>query len=292
MSWTLARRSFALSLSLTACQGARIQDDGPSEDLSGVNDREGQVCEVFGEPRGCGQHDAGVQYCGVVADDGTDITWGVCLSEIECEPGETNECDNGAVRTCELDDGEPAWGACDEDEWNDGESTPLVVVFPGEALEYRPAGTATFSIDGGCTTHDWPTAATPWLAMDRDRSGSIDAGHELFGSGTRLASGARAEHGFAALAELDANGDGFVSAADPRFGELLLWSDHDGDRRSTHWEHESLAARGVVAIPIDFTRERTCDDRGNCAIERALVELQVGDATLVADVVDVHLACQ
>ena len=94
------------------------------------------------------------------------------------------------------------------------------------------------------------------------------------------------------FASLDANGDGFVSAADPRFGELLLWSDHDGDRRSTHWEHESLAARGVVAIPIDFTRERTCDDRGNCAIERALVELKVGDATLVADVVDVHLACQ
>ena len=79
---------------------------------------------------------------------------------------------------------------------------------------------------------------------------------------------------------------------DPRFDELLLWSDHDGDRRSTHWEHESLASRGVAVIPVTFSTRRECDARGNCAIERASVEMQSGNATSVAQVVDVHLACQ
>ena len=83
-----------------------------------------------------------------------------------------------------------------------------------------------------------------------------------------------------------------ITMDDPRFDELLLWSDHDGDRRSTHWEHESLASRGVAVIPVTFSTRRECDARGNCAIERASVEMQSGNATSVAQVVDVHLACQ
>jgi len=292
MKWNFAVAGVVLSLSSIACQGARIQDGG-DQDLSGVNDREGVACDFFGEQRACGQGDAGVQYCAVSSDDSEEISWGVCLAEPECEPGETESCPNEEFRTCEIDDGEPAWGEC-KFEASDSEEgdTPLVLVFPGDELAYAPAGTASFSLGGECSTHDWPSAATPWLAIDLDRSGSIDGGHELFGSGTVLGTGMRAEHGFAALAELDANGDGAITPADPRFAELLLWSDHDGDRRSTHWEHESLASRGVLAVPVAFTTERECDARGNCAIERALVEMHRGEATVVAEVVDVHLACQ
>jgi hypothetical protein len=291
MQWMFARRKVVLSLSLAACQGARIQD-GDDVDLSGVNDREGDACEAWAEERACGENDAGVQYCGVRSDDGEEILWGGCLAETECEPGESEACDpdHSATRTCRFDDGEPAWSDCEV--WDEGGETPLVLVFPGDQIEYREAGTASFSLGGECTTHDWPSAATPWLAIDLDDSGSIDGGHELFGSGTALRSGMRAEHGFAALAELDENGDGLITRDDRRFAELLLWSDHDGDRRSTHWEHESLASRGVIAIPVAFASDRECDARGNCAVERAAVELQRGDGTRRAEVVDVHLACQ
>jgi len=289
MKWNFAVAGVVLSLSSIACQGARIQDGG-DQDLSGVNDREGVACDFFGEQRACGQGDAGVQYCAVSSDDSEEISWGVCLAEPECEPGETESCPNEEFRTCEIDDGEPAWGEC-KFEASDSEEgdTPLVLVFPGDELAYAPAGTASFSLGGECSTHDWPSAATPWLAIDLDRSGSIDDGRELFGSATRLRDGTRASHGFAALAELDADGDGRITPADPRFDELLLWSDDDGDRRSTHAEHVSLRARGIVAIPVAFDRDRRCDARGNCGIEQASVGLADGGA---ATVVDVHLACQ
>ncbi len=59
------------------------------------------------------------------------------------------------------------------------------------------------------------------------------AGHELFGSGTRLPDGRHASDGFAALEVFDSNADGVVDGADPRFAELMLWRDRDADRRST-----------------------------------------------------------
>ena len=88
----------------------------------------------------------------------------------------------------------------------------------------------------------------------------------------------------------DANGDGVITREDPRFDELLLWSDHDGDRRSTHAEHESLASRGIIAIPLAYRIDRECDARGNCAVER--VEAATHHAGVTARIIDVHLACQ
>lgn len=69
----------------------------------------------------------------------------------------------------------------------------------------------------------------------------------------------------------------------------MLWADHDGDRRSTHAEHAPLSAVGITALPVAFRRERTCDERGNCAIERASVPMATGAAAVL---VDVHLPCQ
>ncbi|HWB73596.1 MAG TPA: calcium-binding protein [Nannocystaceae bacterium] len=290
MMWIPVRRALVLSLSLAACT-ARV-DDGPEEQLHGVDDREGEVCMQYLEDRSCGEAAIGVQYCGEYGEL-TALHWGPCvaLEERECEPDETEWCDGQSKKTCRLDDGEPAWGECVFDDNGEGE-TPLVLVPAGEALRFEPAGTSTFAIAGECITHDWPTASTPWLAIDLDRNGSIDGGHELFGSGTAMRDGSRARDGFAALAELDANGDGMITPADPRFADLLLWSDHDGDRRSTHWEHTSLAIAGIDAIPLAHADDRECDARGNCAIERTPVAMSHGGSTQPAAIVDVHLACQ
>ncbi len=88
-------------------------------------------------------------------------------------------------------------------------TTPLVLVFGGERVSFADDdGQSAFDLaPAGLAPQqptDWPTAQTPWLALDRDGDGRITSGAELFGSATMTATGPAA-HGFAALADLDDN---------------------------------------------------------------------------------------
>jgi hypothetical protein len=154
---------------------------------------------------------------------------------------------------------------------------------------------AEFDIHGGagsCACADWPSAATPWLALDRDGNGSIDGGRELFGSATRMSSGTGPHNGFDALAELDSDRDGKLTAADARWGELVLWADHDGDRRSTGWETLPLASFEIVEIDLGYTTRRECDARGNCGLERARFVYRSMGQERSGEVVDVRVQCE
>ena len=233
--------------------------------------------EHLNEGRAC---DKGTQFCLLSSEK--EYKWGSCVAEPACVPGMgEDDCES-----CELDDaGEPfVVFTC-------GESTPLVLNFDGAAVEYGSAG--RFFDLGTCAASVWPTARTPWLALDRDRSGQIDAGSELFGSATRLRSGGLADNGFTALAELDADGDGKITAADPEFAALMLWADGDADRRSSGLELQPLAAMGLLEIELEYRRDRRCDARANCEVERASFTWRDGlGREQTGEVVDVHLACQ
>ncbi|WAS95444.1 calcium-binding protein [Nannocystis punicea] len=239
--------------------------------------------EIVGTSRAC---EGGIQYC--ASDYGVPEAkyhWGVCLAEPTCEPGEEQGC-----LTCELDaKGEPWWADyCEED----GTSTPLVFNFGGDPVRYHSTA-AAFDLGPTCGATDWPTAVTPWLAFDRDGSGAIEAGRELFGSATVLKNGGLADNGFTALAELDTDRDGKISASDPGFARLLLWADHDADRRSTSWELTPITSAGIVAIGLTYRNDSRCDGRSNCEIERAAFTWRdaVGRERF-GEVVDVHLSCQ
>jgi hypothetical protein len=170
--------------------------------------------------------------------------------------------------------------------------TPLVLSFDGAPVEYLTDREHAFDLSGvRSQITDWPTARTPWLVLDRDGSGAIEDGSELFGSMTVLSSGRRARQGFEALRELDANGDGRITADDPAFAELRVWSDRDGDRVSSPGELTSLAALGIVSLDLAFTIEPRCDARGNCEVERA--SFRYVDASGVerrGALIDVHMA--
>jgi len=294
-------------LPLVACDEKERKSEGGNDD-DGIEDAvpEGEGEGEFSEPEpgppvavGCedvepkqcrtAAGEPGLSHCVLVEDE---QVWSACLGEFaaECLPGDS--MDMGCFGSYCTFDGEVFHNY----DWAvEGEcATPLVLSFDGAPVQFS-AGEAAPVFDfaaatGTCAT-DWPTA--PWLALDRDGDGSIDSGRELFGSGTRLASGLRATHGFEALAELDADGDGTISAADPRFSELVLWSDHDGDRAGTPGEQASLHSVGLVAIHLDFHRRGACDERGNCGRERAAFEFRSGSGELrVGEVVDVYLACQ
>lgn len=245
-------------------------------------------CDVPGEHRECKTLDdaAGTRFC----DSGK---WGPCIAEPDCLPGTYTVCffcDESFgtwVSWCSMIDGVPTSNASEDC------STPLVLSFDGRPVEYT-SDHAEFAMSASdrCGARDWPTAATPWLAIDLDHNGNIDGGHELFGTGSRLAG--RVDNGFAALAALDTNGDGQISASDDRFNELVVWSDHDADRRSTMWELQPVTSHGVVAIDLGYelTASR-CTERGNCEGERATFIFEGPDgARSSGEIIDVRLACQ
>ncbi|HEY0133654.1 MAG TPA: hypothetical protein VGB85_06225, partial [Nannocystis sp.] len=255
-----------------------------------------ETCDTEGAQRDC---DGGVQFCAkfIVDDEGAaEQRWGACGEPGECAPGDSEACFPGEGEFEGLDmyctsdaNGRPVWDyeAC---------NTPLVLSFDG-ALEFTPAPTtaAAFDIHGGtgtCVRADWPTAATPWLALDRDGDGQIAGGQELFGSATRMPAGTGAHNGFQALAELDSNRDGKISPTDARWGELVLWADHDADRVSTQWELLPLASFEVVEIDLGYSDRPSCDANGNCGRERAAFVYRTGGAERSGEVIDVRVSCE
>lgn len=248
-------------------------------------DRMGESCAVYGDAASC--LGDGVQFCSPM---GGGMEWGPCMDFVECEPGDRRDCQGGewGDEVCRVFGGVPDWdtSSCGDD---GGESTPLVLELDGTPTQFETSS-VPFDIvgDGACVANDWPTAQTPWLAIDLDRDGTVDSGRELFGSGTLLETGALAQNGFEALAEYDTNADGWVTAADARYHELVAWSDHDGDRVGSLSELTPIADLGITALQVSYDIDPLCDARGNCAIERASVKM--GDRS--GRVVDVHLPCR
>jgi hypothetical protein len=166
--------------------------------------------------------------------------------------------------------------------------TPLVVSFDGGPVRFTDAPGAFDLRPGDPVATDWPTAQTPWLAIDLDGDGQITSGAELFGSSTALPDGTPARHGFDALAALDANRDGRIDRRDPRFGALLLWADRDADRRSAP-DELSPAAALIESISLAYRFDARCDARLNCEGERAIFRWRDGAHVREGAVVDVYL---
>ncbi|MCX8087466.1 MAG: VCBS repeat-containing protein [Rhodocyclaceae bacterium] len=97
---------------------------------------------------------------------------------------------------------------------------PLVVNFAGSAVELaREAGRRfRFDLDGDGRAESLPLFASGsgYLALDWNGNGRIDSGQELFGP--------RTGQGFAELARLDRDGNGWIDAADPDFERLFVWT--------------------------------------------------------------------
>jgi hypothetical protein len=282
---------------VTADSGAR-----PSEDASHGGGTEGGVSDASrtidsatkctGNYTTCTTADgqAGVAQC---TDGGVSSACGLVADAGGCYPGDITYWCMVTVIPCALVDGTWTYppSAPSGTSGTSQCDTPLVLAFAGERVEFIQAP-GYFDLAGthARVTTDWVSAQTPWLALDRNGNGRIDDGAELFGSMTSLADGSRARDGFAALAALDDDGDGRITAHDSVFGELLVWRDINQDRVSSPDELTSAMTAGLVSIDLGYRVVPHCVD-GDCEMERAHFEFRDAKGGLQeGDVIDVHLA--
>jgi len=120
--------------------------------------------------------------------------------------------------------------------------------------------------DGVPVPTGWITPQYGFLALDLNNNGIIDGGEELFGEGTRLPNGKRANHGYEALAQFDVLRKGFLDKNSPIFSKLKMWVDKNSDGISTADEISSLSRYGITKISVNYSeipRKNWKDRAGN-----------------------------
>lgn len=143
---------------------------------------------------------------------------------------------------------------------------PIILDLDGDGLETVGLASNIYfdhDDDGVLTKTGWAGANDALLVWDRNGNGTIDTGAELFGDFTVLPNGTLAPNGFAALAALDANGDGVIDATDPAFHELKLWRDTSQDGQTGAGELITLADAGIVSLNLAHTLKNQNLANGN-----------------------------
>ncbi|WP_153108903.1 VCBS repeat-containing protein [Propionivibrio limicola] len=126
---------------------------------------------------------------------------------------------------------------------------PLVINFNGNAAQLTDQ---RFSFDlnaDGQTAEqiNFVTQGSGFLAFDRNGDGAITSGAELFGALTG--------DGFAELARLDADSNGWIDENDAAFEKLAVWTkDGDGNDRLAAMKEANVGAISLerVATPFDI----------------------------------------
>ena len=171
-----------------------------------------------------------------------EISWQRRVTETISESEKTTVCGQGRVKTCDGRQIDFNYAVDMARQFNSTRSSdesgtvalrdPLVLNFDGKFCQLTEQRIA-FDLDADGTPEQIPGlgSGNGFLVFDRNGNGKADNGSELFG----VASG----NGFADLAQLDGDGNGWVDEADAAFKDLAVWS---GDG------FKSLAERGVGAL--------------------------------------------
>ncbi|MFD2451357.1 Ig-like domain-containing protein [Ideonella paludis] len=132
--------------------------------------------------------------------------------------------------------------------------SPLVLDLNGDGVQtvgIEHGVAFDLNADGKKEQTGWTDGQDGLLVWDRNGNGQVDNGTELFGDATRLSNGQTARDGFSALADLDSNGDGLITAADAQFANLEVWVDSNQDGQTQAGELVGLGAVGVVSLNLN-----------------------------------------
>lgn len=164
-------------------------------------------------------------------------------------------------------------------------TTPIIVDVEGDGFQLTDlAGGVNFDFNGDGVRGplSWTKKNTDdaFLVLDRDESGKIERGAELFGNVTPQPESEN-KNGFLALAEYDkvangGNGNGRIDRSDVVFTKLRLWQDLDHNGKSEARELKSLESVGLGAIDLDYKVSKRIDKHGNQFRYRAKVRSKQG----------------
>ena len=180
-------------------------------------------------------------------------------------------------------------------DWNALNRDGYYFVFDPLALDLNGNGIETLAAnghDGAMFDHERNgiRTATGWvhsndglLVHDRDGDGKITDGSEIFGDNTPLKNGTTAAHGFAALAELDDNGDGKVDAADKTFSKLGVWRDLNHNGISEAGEIFALKDLRIQSLNLGYTQADKDLGDGNTLAEVGSYTDEDGNEHIMGD---------
>lgn len=148
-----------------------------------------------------------------------------------------------------------------------GYYSPLMLSFDSEGKPPTLSKNSDFLLDKdskkilkGSKNYSWPDFKDRqiyFLALDVNKNGKIEGGHQLFGDINGYKSG------FENLAIYDENKDGVIDKKDKIFDQLLLWRDVNEDGKSQKTEVFKLSDLGVESISLEYKDEtRRVGDRG------------------------------
>lgn len=131
-------------------------------------------------------------------------------------------------------------------------SDPLVINFSGDSVQLTNRRFAfDLNADGAPSEKiNFATGGSGFLAFDRNSDGVINGGAELFG--------AKTGDGFAELAALDADGNGWIDENDAVYAQLSVWSKNESGvdvLRSLKDANVGAISLARIATPFEIKDE-------------------------------------